>query len=140
MSAVVCILNNFQPTRYSAATNTFTAIYLSPAHPILHDHLEWKVIDNPYGRDYSPILKRNATFPSVDICSPQQNLAKANWPMFTRASLHAYECLDNCSIEDITGILSGLLIHAATVSIPKTSGRFPNGVFTRLTESPNQSA
>lgn len=63
-STGVCILNNKQPAYYSAATNTFTAIDLSLANPILHDYFEWEVINNPYETDHFAILlKTNAPLP-----------------------------------------------------------------------------
>lgn len=91
MSTGVCILNNSEPTHYSSGTNTFTAIDLSLAHPLLHDYFAWHVINNPYGSDHFPIvLKTNAPLPSIDACLPRwklenpsiQNTGRTHWKKF----------------------------------------------------------
>lgn len=72
LSSNLCLLNDKEPTFFSATHRTFTSIDLSIASPALANCFEWKVSNNPLGSDHFPIFIRSTSVvPSHRTRSPR---------------------------------------------------------------------
>lgn len=126
LSSGLCLLNNKEPTFYSAPHNSFTSIDLSISSPSLFPCFSWNVLKNPFGSDHFPvILKSNVALPTILKRVPRWKLEKADWGLFKlKATLNA-SLLASLSPEDATLYVTEHILSAAFEAIPQTSENMP---------------
>ena len=113
-------LNNNQPTHFSLAHNTESAIDLSLCSPELGTWFDWSVDSDVHCSDHYPI-SITTTFNHQGTTSfvPHWNLKKAEWEKFSELCNNIQLEHEDNSDQYISGITQAIST-AATQTIPKT--------------------
>ena len=113
------LLDSGSPTYRHPATASFSAIYLSIAHPALYLDFCWQTDSDLHGSDHYPIVVTTDT-PSPSFSKPTWKLCKADWAVFShQAALEL--CTDFiCSAEDPIQQFTDVVVNIANNSIPKS--------------------
>jgi len=130
LTSTMTILNTGNPTHFHIQTGTSSAIDISMCSAdSLHD-FSWLTLDDLHGSDHYPIILEELERENHVI--EQRYLEyRADWARFERQTLiEDYEAVvEMHSTDELVNLYNSLIIEAADVAIPKTSGRvFPKKV------------
>lgn len=126
LSRSLCLLNTGAPTYVHSATQSFSAIDISLCSPSLFQDMEWVVDQDPRGSDHFPvILNFHTTLNNIGKRPPRWKLSKADWSIFKKEATFDLLALHDMDVDQANKIVTDMIINAATVSIPQTSGRLP---------------
>lgn len=132
----LCILNNGDPTRRTAPTESFSAPDLTICTPILASSLSWTTMSSTYGSDHFPVI---VSFPSVFDNKSFTNrqprlkykLANAQWNLFRdeiQRKLTDLPDVTNSNVLECTEKFSRILTDTANEMFPIKKGgprKFP---------------
>ena len=122
MTTDTCLLNTGESTRVHVQTGTSSCIDLCLVSSLLLTTYEWVREDDTHGSDHYPILVREAN--SLPTNVPQRFLInRADWQQFEQLTDGDFDPLMNLPIDEMTSSFTSLLVEAADLSIPKSSGR-----------------
>lgn len=121
------LLNDKSPTHITLSLPVkYSAIDLSFCSASLFTKLSWRVHHNPYNSDHFPIvIQHSCATPCVTKRVPRWVIEKADWTKFSEQAQIPEDGFTALNIDEATSALTTVIIDAATVSIPKTSSRFP---------------
>lgn len=119
-----CILNTGEPTHFSVATASLSAIDLTLCSPCVVGELQWSVKDDLCGSDHFPIIIEEI-IPVANKREQKFNISRANWPLFEDLTVtYVQDIIDeNMTVDNLVAVFNGIIIDAAHSAIPKTSDK-----------------
>lgn len=129
----IVLLNNGQPTHFSAASGNQSIIDLTFASANIATKIEWNALEDLHDSDHYPILIsiQNQQTNSPEAYLKRWKVKKANWTQYRNAILAEISRLEaptnntNLNIDTILTDFNNLITQAANESIPQTNGKQP---------------
>lgn len=128
----ILLLNNGQPTHFNSNTGNTSNIDLTLASQNISSYFEWNALDDLYDSDHFPIFIKTSMSQNLqnnNICLPKKwKYDKADWLMFSElVNQNILELPSPLSMPDypinyIIEKFTGIILQAANLSIPKTTG------------------
>lgn len=125
LQASMSVLNSAKPTHLNVATGATSAIDLTIVSSAIATELSWDVCEDLHGSDHWPVIIQEINV-STDEREPRYIHKKADWNMFKDLTdlvdRQTDKMLDELSIDELITKFNEIIIQAADLSIPKTSG------------------
>ena len=119
----ISILNTGEPTHFHVQTGTYSRIDLSICSSNCYLDFSWRVLENHHTSDHFPIIIGvDDTIPAPR--SPRWCLERANWSLFKDNTTIDVETDDMTSIDDAMNLVYSILLRAASLAIPRSTGKF----------------
>ena len=119
----ISLLNTGEPTHFHVQTGTFSRIDLSVCSSNCYLDFSWQVLEDQHTSDHFPIIvKVDNSIPAPR--SPRWCLERANWSQFNDFTTIDAEVNDMPSIDDAINMIYFILLRAASLAIPRTTGKF----------------
>lgn len=112
------LLNSGDNTHFSSAYQSYSAIDVTFASPIIELSFDWAVLGDSMGSDHFPIVMTTFQGGSCDQVRPKWKLDKADWEKFDSLISNLCNQHPHPSATEFTE----LLIQAADESIPRSKG------------------
>lgn len=121
----ICLLNDGSATHFHVQTGTSSAIDVSLCSSVVTPDLTWRALDDLHGSDHFPIVIAAGAGEPV-ARPPRFIFRRADWHLFrTLSAVDGRRTLD-MSLDAKVLTFNRVLLQAAELSIPKSSGRpFP---------------
>ncbi|KFM76752.1 RNA-directed DNA polymerase from mobile element jockey, partial [Stegodyphus mimosarum] len=122
----LCLLNDGQDTYFHEPTRTFHALDLAICSPSLLPFCTFSVGNDIHNSDHYPIfvsLSRRGANPMSR--SPRFIYERADWELFSSVAELTAKMVEDVHIDEAVEAITYTIIQAATLSIPKTSGKLP---------------
>ena len=119
----VSVLNTGEPTHFHVQTGTFSRIDLSICSSNCYLDFAWQVLEDQHTSDHFPIIiDVEDSLPAPR--SPRWCLERANWSQFKDHTGIDADVSDMPSIDDAINLIYFILLRAASLAIPRTTGKF----------------
>ncbi|GFX10886.1 putative RNA-directed DNA polymerase from transposon X-element [Trichonephila clavipes] len=118
----LCLLNHEEPTYFHEPTRSFHTIDLAICSPSLLPHLNLSVEKNLYNSDHFPVILSHDSDPAGKTFPPTYSYRRADWALFTQLAVITDAMVKAESIDTTVQEVTNVLIAAADLSIPKSSG------------------
>ena len=118
------ILNNGEKTHFHEPTKTFHATDLSLCAPILFPFWNFTVSSDLHDSDHFPVYLKPVG-QNINLCKRNQRYIylKADWQTYQRLANITQEMIQG-DINNVVHNITHTILHAADISIPKTSPYF----------------